>query len=603
MSTMKVSDIVAKVLEEKVKSKHVFLLSGGGMMHLLNSIGSNKFFHPIATHHEQAASIAADIYSKISDTPGICFVTTGPGCSNAITGVAGAFMDSHPTIFISGQVSRANSKRNTNVRQIGIQEIDPIPLVNSITKYAVTVWEPKEIKYHLEKAIYLATTGRPGPVWIDIPLDVQGATVDLKDLKEFNPSELVETNKNNSLQEQFKTLIEKIKTAKRPLLVLGGGVHLAGLRDEVEGLVKLLNIPVQTSWNGMDLIEENHPLFFGRANLFGPRYPNFIIQNCDLLISLGARLGMQHTGYNIKAFAREAYKVMVDIDGEELNKPHLNIDLKINDDLKNIFPLFKTIKESFQPKDEWIQYCNAVKKEFPKSPSKEIVSTEKYVNPYYFTKVLSDCLPEDIVFPIGSSGMGHTIITGIFEVKKGQRVFTSKGLAAMGYGLPSTIGACFASNFKKTITLVGDGGFQLNIQELQTIVHHQLPIKIFVFNNEGYHSIKMTQKNFFNGNFVGSTKESGVSLPDLKKISDAYGISYSKILNNVDLDHSLNEFLSKDGPGICEIYIDPDKPLEPKLASFRKADGTMESNPLEDMTPNLTNEEFNKWMLIKSLRE
>lgn len=599
---IKISDFIVQFLKERVKSKHVFLLSGGGMMHLLNSLGNEPHFEIVPMHHEQAASIAADIYCKVADTPGICFVTTGPGCTNAITGVASAFVDSHPAFFISGQVSRANSKGELKVRQIGIQEIDPIPIVASITKYAVTIRDPLETKLHLEKALELALGDRPGPVWIDVPLDVQAAVVNTEDLIPYNPSpkSFLPTPK---LEEQIDAAISALTKASRPLLVLGGGIHLAGLREEALKLAERLNIPIQTSWNGMDLIPENHPLFFGRANLFGPRYPNFIIQNCDYLLSLGARLGMQHTGYNVKAFAREAYKVMVDIDENELNKPSLAIDLKINTDLRAFFAGLQSKTINRADLEPWLDYCQKVKLNFPKQPNYDDVIDERYVNPYFFTKVLSDCAGSDIIFPIGSSGMGHTIITGLFEVKSGQRVFTSKGMAAMGYGVPSTVGACFASGKKLTITVVGDGGLQLNIQELQTIVHHQLPIKIFVFNNDGYHSIKMTQRNFFKDKFVGSRVNSGVSLPSLKKIADCYGFRYMAIASNNDLYSQVSKALECSGPTLCEVMIDPNKALEPKLVSYKRADGTMESRPLEDMAPLLPDEELNRWLFVRSLRD
>jgi acetolactate synthase-1/2/3 large subunit len=507
-------------------------------------------------------------------------------------------MDSTPVIFLSGQVSRANSKTGLDVRQRGIQEVDMIPIVKPITKYAELVQDPTSIRYHLEKALFFARHGRPGPVWLDIPLDVQGAMVDESLLKGFEPGELGNELNPRPQNKELEFFFERLANAKRPLLILGGGIPLSGARELVPALVEHLKIPVQTTWNGMDLLPENHELFFGRANTFGPRYANIIVQNADLLIAIGARFGMQHTGYNVKAFGRGAFKVMVDLDPAELSKLDLKIDLPLKVDA--LFFIEEVLKRPIKKSDmnSWLELCQKTKDRFPFFPSEESVQSETYVNPYFFTHCFSEALPANSVIPIGSSGMGHTVVTGIFEVKKGQRVFTSKGLAAMGYGLPSTIGACFASEKKLTATVIGDGGLQLNIQELQTIRHHKLPIKLFIWNNQGYHSIRMTQKNYFKGHYVGSTPDSGVSLPDLSELAKTYRFNYSKISNNENLKAAIQKVLELDGPTICEVMIDPERALEPKLASYQTPDGRMESRPIEDMSPLLDREELQKYLTI-----
>lgn len=602
---MKLSDYIIRTLENYTGSKHAFLLSGGGMMHLLESLGRSRI-QPIPTHHEQAAAIAADAYSRINNTIGICFVTTGPGGTNAITGVAGAYMDSNPVIFISGQVSRANSKSGLQIRQRGIQEVEMVPIVQSITKYAVLVENPKEIRFHLEKALYLARSGRPGPVWLDIPLDVQAAQIEPDELQGFDSKDLEARENPTPTPHQIDEILDALCKAERPLLILGGGIQTSGARSLVDGLIKALQVPVQTSWNGMDLLPENSPWYVGRANTFGPRYANLIVQNADLLLILGARLGMQHTGYNISAFGRGAFKIMVDVDPSEMTKPGIKIDLPIKADVKKtIEKLISRASEFSQiaslKRDKistWMQYCRKVKEKYPIAPLLEQIFDERYVNPYSFAVELSRVLPNDAVVPIGSSGMGHTVTGGVFEVKSGQRVFTSKGLAAMGYGLPSTLGACFASNKRMTVSIIGDGGFQLNIQELQTIRHYRLPIKLFIFNNEGYHSIRMTQKNYFGGHFVGSTPDSGVSLPDLKKLADLYEFSFFKIEKNQEVRNGIRDVLNSSGPVLCEVMIDPEKALEPKLASYQQTDGTMQSRPLEDMAPLLDREELRQNMFI-----
>ncbi|MCX5706421.1 MAG: thiamine pyrophosphate-binding protein, partial [Candidatus Omnitrophica bacterium] len=478
-----------------------------------------------------------------------------------------------------------------------------IPIVKSVTKYSAMIMAPEEVRYHLEKAVFLAKSGRPGPVWLDIPLDVQAAKIDTAKLKPFNTSEVGSlTEPLSQTKQKIKDIIKIIKQSKRPLLLCGHGVWLSGAQKLFRELVGKLKIPIQTSWNGIDIIEESHPLFFGRHNSYGPRYANFIVQNCDCLISIGSRLGLQQIGFNYKAFARNAKKIVVDIDPAELYKVTIKPDVAFRTDAKIfIEQMLKAVKSSsFKPPDwrEWIAWCKNTKLKYPTCPREHYIK-DGYVDPYVFADTLSDLLSDKALIISGSSGTGFTVTNQVFKIKKGQRFFTSKGLAAMGYGLPSAIGACIASGKKETVTIVGDGGFQLNIQELQTIVHNKLPIKMFIYSNNGYLSIRMTQNTYFNRRLVGSSPSSGVSLPELKKIALAYGIAYYRITGKGKLVKKIATVLELKGPIICEVMINPDKPLLPKLASYKKSNGGMMSRPIEDLAPLLPRDELKQVMLIK----
>jgi acetolactate synthase-1/2/3 large subunit len=598
MALVKLSDYVVRRLPELTGSRHAFLLSGGGMLHLLDSLGRSEALTVVPMHHEQAAAIAADAYGRTGNTMGICLVTTGPGGTNAVTGVAGAFQESTPVLFISGQVSRANGRGELGIRQKGIQEVVMVPIVASITKYAVLIEDPDTIRFHLEKAVFLARSGRPGPVWLDIPLDVQNAMIEEDSLQGFDPGGLRLTENPAPAPEAILRIKALLAEARRPLLLLGGGIVTAGARALATALAEQLGIPVQTSWNGMDLLPQDHPLFYGRANLFGPRYPNFIIQNCDLLLAIGCRLGLQHTGYNLAGFAREAVKIMVDLDEAEMDKPGLNVTLKVKADAgATLEALLGATRELRLERPEWVAYCQGLRTRFPDAPALAEVAGQPYVDPYYFVDRLSALLPADCRVPFASSGMSHTITGGLFRVKAGQRVFTSKGLAAMGYALPSSVGACFAGNRGLTVLTVGDGGLMLNLQELQTIRHHRLPIKVFVFNNGGYHSIRMSQNGFFQGRYVGSTDGTGVSLPALEDLASVFGFGFARMALNGEVEDVVRQVLALPGPVLCEVMLDPDRALEPKVVSYMKADGTMESRPIEDMAPLLERELFRSLML------
>lgn len=598
----KVSDYIVRRLPELTGSLHVFLVSGGGMMHLLDSMGRGPVV-PFPLHHEQAAAIAAYAYGRTINSVGVCFVTSGPGGTNAITGTAASFTDSTPMLFISGQVSTLFSLRGHNLRQRGFQELDIVEVVKPITKYAAYIGNKNFIRYELEKAAFLARAGRPGPVWLDIPLDIQAARVDADQLAGFDPSEVgcdLNPSPDHAAVDSIK---QRLKAAKRPLLVLGHGVWLSGAKQKAIALLNRLRVPVQTTWNAMDLVPENHLLYFGRANAYGPRYANFIIQNADYILSIGARLGIQHTGYNVETFAREAHVDMVELDEAESSKPFLHVGRFLRfDAAKTIDALFAAFEsDEFDAPNEWLEYCKRMKVSYPVAPCLEQVKGDDYVDPYYFFDMLSELLPEDALVPLGSSGTCFSVSGQVFKPKVRQRVFHAKGMASMGFGLPSAIGASLALGRKLAVTVIGDGGLQLNIQELQTVVHHQLPIKIFVISNDGYQSIRVTQETYFANFQVASSRESGVSMPRLEKITGAYGLKHSLIASNEAVRDGIARAISTPEPEIIEVMVHPSKPLLPKLSSYIKPDGTMASGPLEELVPPLGRDEFLHNMYIKPI--
>jgi acetolactate synthase I/II/III large subunit len=600
MKMIKVSDYICNAIPNLTKSNHIFSLSGGGMMHILDSLGRSKVT-PIFHHHEQAAAIAAYSYGRTLNSIGVCIVTSGPGTTNTITAVAAAYTDSVPMLFISGQVSRLFSQRNLKLRQRGFQEFNITDLVSSTTKYVKYVDDPNSIQFELEKACFIAKSGRPGPVWLDIPLDVQSSSVDICKLRPYKPPQsFINECFPKATKKRILDIIKKIKIYKRPLIILGHGVFLSNSQKISLEIIAKLKVPVQTTWHAIDVITDDNPLFFGRANAYGPRYANLIVQNADYILTIGCKLGVQHTGYNVEAFARGAYVDMVDLDKNESLKPFLNVSRFTKSDanyfLSNLNKFIN--KEEFNPPVSWLAYCNEVKDRFPQSPSLEDVKDDKYVDPYYFVSCLSDKIPEGATVPLGSSGTVFSVGGQVYKAKKGQRVFISKGMASMGFGLPSSIGAAIAKKHSMVTTFTGDGGFQLNIQELQTVKHHKLPIKIFVVSNEGYHAIRVTQKGYFKKNYVGSTIKSGVSLPNLKEISRAYGISYTSIKNNKEVNKKLKEIYSNINAQIIEVFTDPIKQLEPKLGSIIKSDGSMVSRPLEDLVPLLDRGLLKKFMYI-----
>lgn len=588
---IKLSDYVIDFLMNK-GIRDVFLVSGGGVMHLLDSVGRNKKIRFIANRHEQASATAAESYARTKNVVSVCLVTTGPGGTNAITGVAGAWVDSIPMIVLSGQVKRELIADHSKLRQLGPQEIDIVPMVKPITKYASLVTDPNMIRYELEKAYYFATTNRPGPVWLDIPLDVQGAMIDKNRLAQYKMPTVPVTQKNKILRQSVAKTIEMILKSKRPILIFGNGVRLAHAEKLLPRLVKKLPIPVLLPINGMDLVPENGSFFVAKFGPFGQRSGNFVLQNSDLILSVGASLSISCIGFNYAGFAPNAKKIMVNIDRGELEKTTLKIDLPIESDAKlfieELLSQLNNTKLHFSKK--WLAGCSSFKKRYP-TVVPEFFKDKKHVNSYVFFDTLSNLVDAQDIITTGI-GLDATSMYQSFRVKKNQRAFVNQNFGQMGWCLPAAVGACVANNRRRTICVTGDGSLQLNIQELLTIKYYHLPIKIFVFNNAGYESIRATQNNFFEGRLVGSDESSGYSNPDFRLLARTHGLQYEKIKTNGQLSENIKKILAAPGPVLCEVNVSYTQKRMPRSASYRREDGTLESRPLEDMFPFLPREEI-----------
>jgi len=591
---IKLSDYIIKYLEE-LNVKHMFMLPGGGAMHLNDSLGKSKKIEYVCCLHEQACAIAAEAYARVTNNIGLLMVTTGPGGTNALTGIAGAFIESTPIIVISGQVKIMDQIRDQNIRQQGMQELDIVSIVKPITKYAAMVTDPKSIKYHLDKALFEAKNGRPGPVWLDIPLDIQASMIDENKLESFNNNLQVYDELPNKITE----IIDILNNSERPVLLAGNGIRLSGGIENFQELINLLDIPVLTTWNGIDLIWEDHPLYYGRPGGLGHRYANFIQQNSDFFLTIGARLNLLQTGYNFDGFARCAKKIMVDIDKNELHKINVRPDIPINADANEFIKEFIKQKDKIVIKNRkvWFDYCTNVKIKYPLI-TQEMRNQKELVNSYLLLEEISNQMQPNDVYVAGSSGSCIDISMQGFKVKKGQRVFTTKGLASMGYGLPSTIGAVLASGGKRTVCVNGDGGFQMNIQELETIHRLNLPIKIFVLDNHGYAAIKGTQTNLFNGHLVGCTRDSKLTMPNIIDVAKAYKLRTVEINKNSELQLKIKETLEGNDSVICVVSVPIDLQAMPKQVSYKRKDGQMESLPLEYMNPPLSEEELKSNMII-----
>lgn len=596
---IKVSDYVIQRLEA-LNVGHMFMLPGGGAMHLNDSLGKSSKIQFVCCQHEQGCAIAAEAYARVNNTIGLLMVTTGPGGTNALTGVAGAYLESTPVFVVSGQVKRLDMIRDQGLRQQGMQELDIISVVKPITKYAAVVDEPEMIKYHMDRALYEAMHGRKGPVWLDIPLDVQASMVDEDSLKGYEPEE----EKQEELDAVVLDIIDRLNAAKRPVLLAGNGIRLSGGIEVFEELAETLGIPVLTTWNGIDLIEEENPLYYGRPGGLGQRYANFIQQNSDFFLSIGARLNLLQTGYNFDGFARGAVKIMVDIDEAELHKINVRPDVPLCADARRFMETMLKYKDRIQknPRKEWFDYARRLKEKYP-IVQREYWEQSELVNTYCLLDEISGQLREDDIYVSGSSGSCIDISMQAFRVKKGQRVFCTKGLASMGYGLPSTIGACLAGGKRRTVGVNGDGGFVMNIQELETIRRLQLPIKIFVLSNRGYGAIKATQTNVFSGHLVACDESSQLSIPPISDIVKAYGLQTCRINSNSELKEKVKEVLEYDGPVICEVMTPIGLTAAPKQVSYKRKDGQMESKPLEYMNPPLDEKEFAENMLIPLFEE
>ncbi len=599
---IKLSDYVINFIAEQ-GVKHVFMLAGGGAMHLDDSVGRCKDIEFICNLHEQASAIAAEAYAMVTNNIGVALVTTGPGGTNAISGVAAAWLDSVPCFFISGQVKRADLKGNLGVRQLGVQEIDIVSLVSPITKYAVTIMDPTTIKYHLEKALFLAKSGRPGPVWIDIPLDIQATMIEPEGLVSFTQLEKGKQELcDEHLEDLIKNAIQLLNNAERPVILIGNGVRIAGAQEEILHLINQLEIPVMTTWMGIDLIPYSHELLIGSPGSIAPRGVNFALQNSDWLLIIGARMDMAMIGYAPEKLARKAQKIMVDIDSNEIQKLKDAINVPICADAKVFISEFQKQTNGIEKKDRsaWLSRCREWKAKYPVVLPEYRQQTE--INTYYFSEILAEELSDGDLIAPGSSGNAVEIFFQVFQAKSKQRVFHDRGLGSMGFALPASIGACLASGRKRTISVDGDGGFQMNIQELETVARLNLPIKFFVFNNHGYASIRASQQKFF-GRLTGADASSGMTFPDLASIATAYKLASVRINTSVDLRQQIKNVLQTLGPVICEVVVLPDEVCIPRLSSMQRPDGSIVSKPLEDMWPFLERQEFLSNMIIPPLDE
>ena len=672
---MKVSNYIAEQLVAHGITR-VFTVTGGGAMHLNDALGHQEGLACLYQHHEQACAIAAESYARIHNTIGALCVTTGPGGTNAITGVVGGWLDSIPMLVLSGQVRYDTTARwsGVGIRAMGDQEFDITKAVECMTKYCEMVIDPMKIRYCLEKALYLAYSGRPGPAWLDIPVNVQGAYIETDELVGFDP----ETYENGLddwtaagdrgqadsrkvtgqglpgkvSDDTAKAIVEKIRQAKRPVLNAGNGIRIAGAYPVFQRVVRKLGIPVVTGWNSQDCMPDEDPLYVGRGGGMGDRPGNFAIQNSDLVFSVGSRLSIRQVGYNYKTWARAAYTIVNDIDAEELKKPSVHVDMAVHADARDLLEAIERVLDAEEavgatgsavtdgaagiaagsstvfaggeglPGMTWVETCQMWKKKYPVIQPKHMVQDEtKEANVYALVYELSSRLKENQITVVGNGSAcvagGHGYI-----IKKGQRFITNSAIASMGYDLPAAIGACMAEadyragkdgqaeaasgrmgapwyGMDDIILLTGDGSIQMNLQELQTIIHHKMPMKIFLINNGGYHSIRQTQKNFFGEPLVGIGVDSGdLSFPDMEKLAWAYGYPYISAHHNGELAEAVEKTLAMDGPVICEVFVTMDQNFEPKSAAKRLPDGTMVSPPLEDLSPFLPEEEMDANMII-----
>ena len=594
---MKLSDYMVERLADW-GVRHIFLVVGGGAMHLNDSISKEPRIHYVCNHHEQASAMAAEAYARISGQPGVVNVTTGPGGINALNGVFGAWTDSIPMLVVSGQVKRETCMRAqgiTGLRQLGDQEADIIAMVEKITKYAVMIDDPLSIRYHLERAWHLAQSGRPGPCWLDIPVDVQAAAIDPATLRGYDPAEDEAAQQiagdASRLNSDCREVLDRIRNAKRPVILAGTGVRAAHAAAEFDELIHRLGVPVTTAWTN-DLIASDDPLFCGRQGTIGDRAGNFTVQNADVLLILGSRLSIRQTSYNWQSFAPRAFKIQVDIDDAEFHKPTIQPDMAIHCDLKRF------LRELLRQVDAtnyrsgvhapWLAWCRERVQRYPVVQDHQRQPGPP-LNPYYFIEQLSARLADDDVMICGNA-TSCIVPFQTMRLRKNQRLISNSGSASMGYDLPAAIGAAVARSGKRVICLAGDGSIQMNIQELQTVVHHHLPVKIFVLNNSGYLSMRMTQSSFF-GRLTGESAGSGVSLPNMVKVACAYGIPSIRIDREAQLAE-IDLALAADGPALVDVVLDPNQEFAPRSRARQLSDGRIVSPTLEDMYPFLSETEL-----------
>jgi acetolactate synthase I/II/III large subunit len=598
--SMKLSDYVfSKLADSGVRQ--VFMVAGGAAMHLNDSVAREQRLRHVCHHHEQAAAMAAEGYARVCGVPAVVSVTAGPGGLNALNGVFGAWTDSVPMLVISGQVKRETCMATSGIeglRQLGDQEVNIVSMVSSITKYAAIVADPATIRYHLERALFLATTGRPGPCWLDIPSDVQAAQVNEAALAPYDPIEDQPSWDGGSISDAVNEVLSRLRSAARPVILAGTGVRAAAALEEFEAVIRRLEIPVTTAWTH-DLIASDDPLFCGRPGTIGERAGNFTVQNADFLLVLGSRLNIRQVSYNWGSFARRAFKVQVDVDAAELAKPTVRPDFPVHCDLRHFLrELLRQIDAtSVKPSQhaEWLGWCRERRRLYPVVQDKQHRSSPP-ANPYHFMESLFDQLAADDVVVCGDA-TACIVPFQVAKLKRGQRMFSNSGCASMGYALPAAIGSAVARAGGRVICLEGDGSIQMNIQELQTVAYNRLPLKIFVLNNGGYLSIRTTQRNFF-GRLIGESPASGVSFPDFELLARAHGIPWARI-ESAEHFGLVQSLLSAPGPALCEVMLDPAQEFEPRVKSRQLPDGTIVSPALEDMYPFLSPEELRTNLLLE----
>lgn len=591
--------------------KDCFMVTGGGAMHLNDALGHKDGLHCTFNHHEQGCAIAAEAYARVNNKLAALCVTTGPGGTNAITGVLGGWLDSVPMFVLSGQVRYDTTARYMSqfteglpLRAVGDQEYDITKSVDAMCKFSMMIEDPRDIRYALEKGFHLATTGRRGPVWIDIPVNYQGAYIETEELRPYDPKEDEEAMPIAVSTETVQAVIEKVRQAKRPVLYAGNGIRLSEGYEAFRRVVEKLGIPVATCWDSIDAIEDAHPLYVGRGGIMGDRAGNFAVQNADLVLAVGNRLSIRQVGYNWKSWAREAYVIDVDVDPAELKKTTIHVDMPVCADAKDFFEkteqLLNGESEPVFTGADWVSQCQKWKENYPVTLPKHWEEDGKYANVYAFIKYLSSSLPDGNLTVV-SNGSACVVGSHNYEIKKDARFLINSGVASMGYGLPAAIGACRANDDRTTICIEGDGSIMMNLQELQTVLTNRLPIKLFLINNEGYHSIRQTQNNLFKEHSkVGIGPESGdLSFPDFGKLADAFGYDYISAHSNEEMKQAVDKALATEGPVFCEIFVSPSQLFEPKSATKRLEDGTLVSPPLEDLAPFLPKEEVLANLYIK----
>lgn len=600
---IRVADYIANKIADY--TDHVFLVTGGGAMHLNDAFGRQKKLKYVCCHNEQACSIAAEAYTRVSGKIGAVNVTTGPGGINALNGVFGAWVDSIPMIIISGQVKRETCLSHYNLngilRQLGDQEVDIVAMTRNITKFSVLVEDPLMIKYYMEKALSLALEGRPGPVWLDIPVDVQSSYIDIENLISYENEQKNIIDNNYKIKLLIEENLLRLVNSERPIIYAGSAIWHSKSHKAFIEFIEKINIPVVTAWNSNDLLWDSHALYAGRPGSVGNRAGNFSVQNSDCLIVLGSRLNIRLVSYNWENFAKKAFKIGVDIDLAELNKPTSSFDSKLNLDLRNFFEIANNILDEKKIKfqnESWIEKTKQWLLKYPVCLP-EYWATKEAVNPYCFIDCLFTKLDSNDIVVCADGTACVTAFQGA-KIQKGQRLFHNSGCASMGYDLPAAIGAYFGrieNTTDRIICIAGDGSIMMNLQELETISGNNLNIKIFLLNNKGYHSIRQTQQSFFNDNIVGCGLESGLTFPNFKKIANAFNFKYISISNHSELDKSIEYTLSENRPTFCEIFIDMKQQFSPKLSSRKLEDGSMVTATLEDMSPFLDRDEFNSNML------